>query len=437
MKLKTLAGWALLIAISLSPIFLWLRFGPGIQELSGYQEITHSLGELFGLVGMTMFALTFILSTRITLIEDIFDGLDKVYIAHAILGGSALILILAHPIFLVLKFVPAQTDLAAKYLLPSSYWSVNLGIIALVGMIALIMITLFTKIKYHRWKFTHEFLGPIFILAALHIFLVRNSIAQDNIFAGYYIYAAAVSAIGIFGYSYSLFIKERVYKNAVYSISSIQTKDEVIKITITPEHKPISYRSGQFIFIRFYNENISKEAHPFSIASRSNDNDITVYAKNLGDYTSKMVHLKKGDKVSVEGPYGRFNYKRYSKSEQVWIAGGIGITPFIGMAQDIFYDPNPESNITLIYSVKEKKDLIGGKLFYETSQKTDKFKIVPWISQTQGRINTKIIFDRCGRFRDKEFFICGPAGFKEGIIESLIKNGVSKDHIHEEAFDFK
>jgi len=436
-QIKITLGWIALLLISLFPVYLIFHYGSGTESLTNYASTTHFLGEIFGLVGMTMFALTFILSTRIKWLEDIFGGLDKVYITHAILGGTALIMILAHPIFLVLKFIPVDIDLAAKYILPSSYWSVNFGIIALVGMIALIFITLFTKMKYHRWKFTHEFLGLMFIFAVLHIFLVRGSISQDNIFNGYYIYAGIVSFIGLFGFSYSLFIKNRLFKNAVYKVKSINQKKDVFKIVISPEHKPILYKAGQFIFVRFYNENISKEAHPFSIASKTDDDNITIVAKMLGDYTNKLGNLKNGDKVSVEGPYGKFNYKRFSDSNQVWVAGGIGITPFIGMVQDVVNDNSFKGTVTLFYSVKSEEELIGDAMFKELSQESNKFAYIPWITSTNGRINIQKIFELSGRFRNKHFFLCGPTRFKESIINSLIKNGSSKRYIHEEVFDFR
>lgn len=433
---KKILGWVVILAISFMPIALLSFFGPG-ENFSDYSSITHTLGEIAGLVGATMFALTFILSTRIKFIEDVFGGLDKVYIVHGVLGGTALIVILAHPILLVLKFIPAQIKIAATYLLPTGYWSVDFGIIAITGMIILIFITLFTKMKYHHWKFTHEFLGLIFFFAILHMFLVRGDASKDYIFVGYYIYITIISAIGLGAFSYSLFIKNRIIKNAVYKIDSIIRNKELFTIEIIPEHKPINYQAGQFIFIRFYNEKLSKEAHPFSIASKSGNEKLKIIIKSLGDFTNKFEHLKPGDKVSVEGPYGRFNFRNYENKQQIWIAAGIGITPFVGMVEDLEENSHSERKVDLYFSASNDSDFIGYDFFLDATTKIKNFKFIPWNSATNGRLNIDNIRKLSGEFKDKEFLICGPTRFKENIIHNLIKEGVKEYNIHEEMFDFR
>ena len=290
-RTKAFLGWLVIIILALIPAFLWFEFGTGISEFNDYGFSVHSLGELFGLVGMALFALTFVLSARLRFIEDIFGGLDKVYVVHGILGGTALILILFHPIFLVLKFIPSNVIQAAIYLLPSNYWSINFGIIAILGLIILVYITLFTKMRYHRWKFTHEFLGLVFIFAVLHTFLVRGTVSSDFIFNGYYIYVAVVSAIGLGAFSYSLLLKDRILKAAPYIISDIKKTGNMIILELTPEHKPLNYKAGQAVFIRFYNEKLSKESHPFSIASKTGESAIKIVIKKLGDFTERLEHL--------------------------------------------------------------------------------------------------------------------------------------------------
>jgi predicted ferric reductase len=323
---------------------------------------------------------------------------------------------------------------AATYLSPSIYWSVNFGMIALMGLLVLVYITLFTKMKYHKWKFTHEFMGGVFIFAVLHSFLVRGSVSEGIIFHGYYTYIIIVSIIGLAAFTYSLFIKNRSMKNAVYKIKEIKHIGKVFEIDMTPEHKPISYQSGQFIFVRFYNEKLSDESHPFSIASKSNELELKIVVKKLGDFTQNLIHLKPGDKVSVEGPYGRFNFKNFSNKNQVWLGSGIGVVPFLGMAEEI---EEQGTKVDFYYSEKENKDFIGYKELERISGEGKNFKFFPWTSGSKGWLKTHNIKEGSGTLKDKEFLVCGSPEFKESIIKGLMDEGVKKSQIHEEVFDFR
>ena len=426
-KIKKTIGWSALLILSFIPAFLWFFSGNGKNQL--FIDPLHSLGQIFGLAGMTMFALTFVLSTRLKFIDDIFGGLDKTYAVHGMLGGMALILILFHPIFLVLNFIPNQINLAMKFLLPSSNISINFGIISLTGMILLIAITLFGKIKYNKWKFSHEFLGAVFIFAVLHIFLVRGSVSIDNIFPGYYIYAAIVSIVGLVAFGYSLFLRKK-FRGTFYTVESVNEKNDCFEIVMTPKDKPLEYKSGQFVFVSFYSKDLSREAHPFSIASKSNSYKLNIIAKKLGDFTNEMGKINAGDKVLVEGPYGKFNFK--TEKNQIWIAAGIGITPFIGMAMDL----ENSNKKTDLYYVSRSRNFIREEIFSEIQKKNDSFKFIQWKSDVDGRFSAEEI-KKSGELKDKEFFICGPEQFKEEIINGLIKSEVDKENIHHEEFDFK
>lgn len=421
--------------LSIFPALLLFILGPGSEKIDTYNGITHLLGQISGLIAMTMFALTFILSTRLKFIEDIFGGLDKAYIIHAIFGGTAFILAMFHPIFLVLKYIPADIRLAASYLLPSSHWSVNFGIIALLGMVLLLYFTFYTKMRYNYWKISHKFFGFFFIIAALHIFLITD-LSQDYIFKGYYIYATIVSIIGFAGFFYSLFIKNKLIRKAIYKIETIKQKNgQVHDIIMTPVFKPIKYKSGQFIFIQFFNKHLSREPHPFSIASRSDYEKIRVVIKNLGDYTSKLNMLKPGNRVSIEGPYGRFNHERNDR-DQIWIAAGIGITPFIGMAEDVHHN-KIKGKIDLYYSVRQQEDFISLDFFKKVQIDKKNFNLIPWITSKKGRITANNIKNISKNFKNKEFYMCGPQPFKDDIRKGLIKHGVSKKNIFEEEFSFR
>lgn len=423
MKIKLSYGLVFIIILSLIPIIPLILNSP---SLDNYTNITHALGQISALIGMTLFAITFILSTRMKFVEKIFGGLDKVYGVHSFVGALAFILLLFHPILLVMKFIPEHFDLAAKYLLPGGFLSVDLGIIALTGMIILLSITLYLKIKYDKWKFSHEFLGVFFIVAVFHIFLVRGTVSRDDIFPGYFVYASIVSLVGIIGFFYSLIIRKRL-NSATYIVESINSKNNCFDITLKPLDKTKTYDAGQFMFLKFYSKNLSHESHPFSIASKSNDPKLRFVIKKLGDFTAKLDNVKVGDKVLIEGPYGLFNRK--SKRNQVWIAGGIGITPFLGMAQD-FKD---EFKVDLYYSARFAGEFISLETLQSIEKKNKNFKMYLWNSTDKG----KLTIDKIKYDKNTEFYICGPPEMKNALKTALIESGIKENHIIEEDFGFK
>src|SRR5690606_38125149 len=108
-------------------------------------------------------------------------------------------------------------------------------------------------------------------------------------------------------------------------------------------------------------------AHPFTIASadQGDARRITFQIKGLGDYTKTLVRrLGPGHAVRVEGPYGRFLHSRQRNgAQQAWVAGGIGITPFLAWLEDIRQNPADAPQAQLHYCVRDaQKDPFVGRL---------------------------------------------------------------------------
>ncbi|MCX5903436.1 MAG: ferric reductase-like transmembrane domain-containing protein, partial [Proteobacteria bacterium] len=98
---KTSLGSLIIILIGISIVLLWVIVRLNTPKFIDYEITTHSFGQLSGLIGMTLFALTFVLTTRIKKIENMFNGLDKMYKIHHTMGVISFILILFHPVLLV------------------------------------------------------------------------------------------------------------------------------------------------------------------------------------------------------------------------------------------------------------------------------------------------------------------------------------------------
>ena len=58
------------------------------------------------------------------------------------------------------------------------------------------------------------------------------------------------------------------------------------------------------------------------------------------------------DAKPLEGPFGAFLYLQAPSTRQVWVAGGIGITPFLSMARDLDRNERKNFDIELYYSVR-------------------------------------------------------------------------------------
>jgi len=429
MKRKAILGTAVLIILSMLPLIPWL-LGPVSTYALDYENITHAIGQAAALVGMTMFAITFVLSTRLRIFERMLGGLDKVYVVHSLLGSIAFILLLMHPIFLILKYIPGHIDLAAGYLLPGMGWAVDLGIIALGGMIVLLVLTLYISIRYNYWKLSHKFLGLFFVIAVFHIILIRGTISRDHIFDGYFIYVAIVSAIGIIAFLYSLLYKSTGL--AYYRIKSIDKgAKNIYDIVLEPVKKPLQYKAGQFAFFRF--KKLGREFHPYSIASATGSGNIRVIVKKLGDYTNRIEELKKGDIAAAEGPYGHFTIQN-PDDEMVWIGAGIGITPFMGMAADVMGKKH-KGKVSLYYCAKAEDEFMGLDELMEISESKDiSFRFVPWCTGKDGKMSLSDI----GQVSKKaKYYLCGPLPFKESFISQLKKSGVSRENIFEEDFGLK
>jgi predicted ferric reductase len=105
--------------------------------------------------------------------------------------------------------------------------------------------------------------------------------------------------------------------------------------------RPLLYSKGQFIFVKVFKPGIEEAPHPFSI-SGGDRSTIYLTTRVLGDFT-KLIYetLEVGTPVSLNGPYGRMDFGA-GKQDQIWIAGGIGITPFIAYLRDNTFTQNVE-----------------------------------------------------------------------------------------------
>lgn len=432
--LRKNSGWLIVLFLAFLPAIRWAMILPLEYRFFDFSVSLTSFGQIAGLVGMAMFSLSMILSARLKFLDNFFSGLDKVYQHHHIIGIISFILLLLHPFFLVFQLVIFSWRDAVLFFLPSENWMLNFGIISFFSLIILKIMTLCLRLEYQRWKFFHSFLAIVFVFAIGHSFLAVSDIYSDNILR---FYMFCLAGVGLLVHFYKIFLKKYFDQEIEYEIVKIKTlSSDIFELEmVSSGNKILRFEPGQFIFIRFVSSAISAESHPFSLVSCSVEKKLRLAIKNLGDFTEKIKNLKPGDKALVEGPFGGFLYKKAASKNQIWIAGGIGITPFLSMSEDLRNDK--DYKIDLYYAVKNSNEAIFLEQLNEISLINKNFKVIPWYSEQRGRLSGEIISLSSKNIDYKDIFICGPPVFMESLIDQFRKIGIKTEKIHWENFNFK
>lgn len=414
--------------LSVIPVIIWFFIEPLSMRFGDFTSAMTSIGQLLGILGMTLFAITLILSGRLKIIDRYLKGLDRVYVKHHILGAISFSMLLFHPLFLVIRYITISIRDAGLFFVPFRNIPITWGIFSLTIMIILISITFYISLKYNHWKFSHKFLTLAFILAIIHTFTISSDVSRNN-FLRYYI--LIFSIIGLILSIRKAFLDKILKKKYKYKVkATTQLNEEVVEIEIAPVSKKINFTSGQFIFVSFKTNGL-REFHPFTIASGDNENNLKLIIKNFGDFTYKIKSLKSGTEVLIDGPYGNFSYNNFENKDQIWIAGGIGITPFLSMSKVL----DKDYSVHLYYSVKDKSEAVQLGELSDFTLKNKNFKFTLWSSNESGYITAEKIKELDGDLLKKEMFLCGPPVFMENIKNQLLSLGVEINKIHYENFN--
>ena len=158
--------------------------------------------------------------------------------------------------------------------------------------------------------------------------------------------------------------------------------------------------------------------------------------KVLGDYTRRVRDdLTAGADAAIEGPYGRFNPLRDSR-KQVWIAGGIGITPFLSVLRTMA--PGHGKTIRLYYCVRQSREALFLDELQARAAELGGITIKLFDSESGGRIDAAAIEkDLDGTPAEWSYYLCGPKPLATAMSAGLAKHGVPARRIHTEEFEFR
>lgn len=377
------------------------------------------IGEVLSSWVVTVFAANFLMATRAKWVEKLFGGLDKMYLIHRRSGMIAVALLIAH-------FIVVPRDLTDFNIgKPLGFYAM---ILILIGVIISAAPPLKKKIPYNKWINIHKLMGVFYVMAVAHGIIVHSLIKELPITR---VYVFGMAAIGVSAWIYRAFLYGFFNKQLDYTVSSVTDLGQgVAEIKLKTKDDNLNFRAGQFTFFTFPILS-EKEQHPFTISSHPYQDGLRITIKGLGDYTENFfTKIKVGDPAKIEGSFGHFSSKYVKEKEQVWIAGGIGITPFLSLARDVY-----TNKVKLFWCVKNKEEAIYTEELMAVSHDNPNFEFVIWNSDEKGHLTIDKL--NVSDYKMKAFLICGPQTLKGSLFKQLEKKGVKRDNIYDEEFTFR
>ncbi len=401
---------------------------------SGIKDISLYLSSVFGYAGISLLIWELVLGTR-AISGLFFENLASKLKLHGWLGKYGTLLVFAHPLLITYAFGEPWLYSFIPHLDDGAYEkTVTYGRFALFGLLLIWITSALVRgiIAYRPWKYIHYISYPVLFFSLLHVPSIGTSFAERGIVFYWYmgivvsIVSVALRLRHIFGYGKSLY---RVMDNKMLT-------SEVGLLRLRMHEKNLHIRTGQYVYLQMTPYG---EEHPFTVLDHdSSHGELLIAYKKFGSFSSKMTALSRDELVYIDGPYGDFTIERFKRTRRpaVYIAGGIGITPFVkhvldGRTDQILFYANQSKQTSVFREVLQAA--LGDRYIDIFSRETEKdsprsFEI--------GHITSAIISRHIKDPSRFDYFICGPQGMIDSSVEALHKLGVKKQFIHAEEFSF-
>jgi len=223
--------------------------------------------------------------------------------------------------------------------------------------------------------------------------------------------------------------KEVAEKTTAFFFEKPKNRSTQSTLSARPSSQRIESSGFKFMPGQFIEVTLNNQTYPFSIASSPKEKELMITTRmRPSKFKKALKNFKIGTKVKIEGPFGQFVLHKNTKIPAVFLAGGIGITPFRSMLKN-------ESNrkITLFYSNKKTKDAA----FLEELKKIENksFKLVAIMTREGGKyISPKVLKENVKNWQKAIYYAVGSTGFVQSMADMLSEMKIKPEQIKTENF---
>lgn len=396
-------------------------------------------GAMLGLLGLGVLSAQAVVSGR----QRWFArglGQDDLLQFHRQTGLLGLGLVLAHPATLILAdprfiaFLDPRDQLLRAV-------SLSFVLVACVLLVATSLWRLRFGLRYEHWRALHGVLALAVVGLGLgHALMVGH---HTGTFWKQLLLAAAVGGAIVLMLETRL---RRPWRARPWRLTQVRCEhDDSTTLRLVPDgHPGLRFSAGQFVWLTLGPSPWRLQQHPFSLAGSQYDADgaVEVTIKALGDFTRTVANLAPGTRAWLEGPYGVFTYTPgQSPAGAVFVAGGVGITPIMGILRSA-RDRGARERFWLIHASQALDAIIFDQELQALSRTLD-LTVVPvletppdgWTGES-GRINADVIARHLPRdLRQIPCYVCGPAAMADVVEPALLARGAKARNLYCERFD--
>ena len=231
------------------------------------------------------------------------------------------------------------------------------------------------------------------------------------------------------------------YRAEVKKINNL--KDNVREYTFKlVEPQKMDFDPGQFVLVE--TDPKIEMYRAYTISGSSDDKSeisITVKLLNSGYGTNLLFNnLDEGTELNLKGPLGNELRVDSQGKELLFLANGIGITPFVSTVQSFFErkDKSFTGKATLLYGARYEEDLVYDDYFANAAENNEDFSYFSLLSKPRtDQYNKGYVTDQLKELNPPDYtkvYICGTAEMARDASEILVSKGIKEDEIHYECF---
>lgn len=205
--------------------------------------------------------------------------------------------------------------------------------------------------------------------------------------------------------------------------------------------KPVRFKPGQFLewTIASNATDVRGNRRYFTISSSPTEEELMLTVKvpeEPSSFKKRLHDFKSGDSLLASHLAGTFTLPKNPAQKLAFIAGGIGVTPFRSIAK-YMVDQGQSRNAIMLYGAKELEEFAFTPLFdkaealgFKTFRTITDLKEPPpnWTGYV-GTVDKKLIKKAIPDYKERVFYLSGPYGFVQSVLQQLLSLGISRRQI--------